>query len=550
MDRASLVTPGGAFLAGPTAPACAATPEDLPADARLMGDAMEAFVRTEVLPRQADLEAREPGLLRDLLRKAGGLGLLAGAVPTEYGGLGLCRTTLVRLYERAALRPSFALAHNVHSGVATLPLVWFGTPEQKAAYLPRMAAGECVGAFALTEGNSGSDALSARCVARPVAGGGWRLSGTKNWITNAGVADLFVVFARIEGDRGVSAFLVPRDAPGLSVGREEEKLGLRGASTCALFLDDVPVGADALLGEPGAGHRVALFPLNVGRLNIAAGALGAAKESLRGASAYARSRRQFGRPLSEFGLIQSKLGEMAARLFAAEAMVYRVAGLLDAAVQSGLSPIQAAEEYAVECALVKIYATEAQGYVVDEALQIHGGYGFAENYPAARAYRDARVTRIFEGTNEINRLTVADQLARRVRAGRLAFDTPPADGDPLTDLRAITVGAWQSLWERFPDGATQTEQETAAACADLTLSLFAAESARLRAARMAGTAGCEFAKDAADVVLLSACETARTPLRAVCARLGDRGLWDRLAARLPELWVDGVVIRRRVAERE
>jgi alkylation response protein AidB-like acyl-CoA dehydrogenase len=535
---------GGAFLVGPITPACARTPEDLPADALLMADTMERFVRGQVLPHEAALEAREEGLIRRLMQEAGCLGLLAGAIPTTYGGLGLSRSALALLCERAALSPPFALTHNVHGGVATLPLVWFGTEEQKARYLPKFASGEWIGAFALTEANAGSDALAARCRAERIADG-YRLSGAKNWITNAGIADLFTVFARVEG-AGMTAFLIERSLPGVGVGREEEKMGLRGTSTRALFLDGVIVPESAVLGEVGGGHRVALHPLNVGRLNIAAGALGACKANLRLAAQYAATRRQFDRPLTDFGLIQGKLGEITARTFAAESMVYRVAGLLDDGMEHDRTlPPRAAEEYAVECALVKVYATEAQAFVVDESLQIHGGYGFSETYPAARAYRDARVTRLFEGTNEINRLTVADQLARRVRVGRLALDSVPApDASPLAVLRELTQEILLALWERYP--TSDAAQEAHSACADMVLALFTAESAAIRATRLSGRAR-ELAEDAAGIILVDSCTQSRTLAHEVCRHRDDRSLWAHLSACLPEPWFDAIAARRRLA---
>ncbi len=540
---------GGAFLSRPTAPECVHIPEDLSHEARLMAATMEQFVRTEVLPRTAALEAHEPGLLRRLLEEAGQLSLLASAVPPEYSGLGLSRSAVVALCERAALAPSFALAHNVHSGVATLPLAWFGDTEQKARYLPALARGEAIGAFALTEANAGSDALATRCRAVPVAGGGYRLTGTKNWITNAGIADLFTVFARVP-NAGVTAFLVERAAPGVRVGREEEKLGLRGTSTCALFLDDVLVSAGGVLGEPGRGHRVALHPLNVGRLNIAAGAVGAAKDNLARAAEYACGRRQFGRSLSEFGLIREKLGEMAARIFAAESIVYRVAGLLDAhSAKATVLPPPAAEEYAIECALAKIYATEALAFVVDESLQIHGGYGYSEALPVARAYRDARVTRIFEGTNEINRLTVIAQIGRRLKEGRLALcEAPAVSISPIAALRATIGEMLTALGDRHrPERIADEAQEAAGACADAIVALFAAESATLRAARRTGAFAAE-AADAATVVLDRACRDIRASAHTVCRSIDDRALWARIETRLPELWEDMIAVRRRLAE--
>jgi alkylation response protein AidB-like acyl-CoA dehydrogenase len=557
MDSEGKVAGGAAFLCGPVAPGGVRTPEDLPGDVRQMADTMTRFVRQEVLPREGDLERHEPGVMRALLRRAGELGLLGGAIPERYGGLGLPRSALALLYERAAESPSFALTHNVHGGVSTLPLVWFGSEEQRAAHLPGMAAGAAIGAFALTEANAGSDALSLRCRAERTSEG-WRLTGVKQWITNAGFADLFTVFAR--ADEGLTAFLVPRELPGVSLGREEEKMGLRGTSTRTLFLDGVRLPPDAVLGDVGGGHRVALYPLNLGRFNIGAGALGASKTNLYRAARYARERRQFGQSLAAFGLVRHKLGEMAARVYALESALYRAAGLIDgrfAGVAEGdrAGLLAAAEEFAVECALVKVFGTETLGYVVDESLQIHGGYGYSEAYPAARAYRDARVARIFEGTNEINRLTIADQIGRRVRKGRLTFASPEprlaGPGGEVEALREAMRAAFLLTWEHWQhDGSADpadADQESAALLADLTTALFVAESAELRAARLTGHAR-DLARDAAMLAIADACARSRALLHALCAHLGDRRAWARLSPHLPEPWFDAVGARRRLAE--
>lgn len=473
------LVPGGSFLTYPTPYNGAFTPPQLPPETLSMADTMTGFIRQEVLPHLAELEAHEEGLLRRLMQRTGDLGLLAGSIPEAYGGLGLSRADNALLYERAALQPSFAITHNVHSGVATLPLVWFGTEEQKRHYLPAMASGGKIAAFALTEPNAGSDAFSTQCQAIPT-GKGYTLTGVKNWITNAGVADIFTVFACIP-EVGVTAFLVDRNTPGVSLGKEEEKLGLRGASTRTVFLDNVIVPESRILGEPGKGHRVALYPLNIGRLNIGASAVGAAKVNLWRAVQYARERHQFGRAIGGFDLIQSKLGEMAARVFTAESMVYRVCSLLDAEMHSDPTlPPSAAEEYAIECALVKIYATETLDFVVDECLQIHGGYGYSEAFPIARAYRDARVMRIFEGTNEINRLTVMDQLVRRIRSGRLQLTKDDEDTEARYDflrhgVRCVVISFLECI---LPEDWNK-HQEVAALCADMLLNLFASQAQQL-----------------------------------------------------------------------
>jgi alkylation response protein AidB-like acyl-CoA dehydrogenase len=516
------VPAGGEFLLREIAPEQVFTPEMLSPEARMIARTMEEFMRKEVLPVVPRLEAQEPGLLPILMRKAGSLGLLAGAIPEPYGGLSLRKTDLALLAEKAAVYLSFAISIGVHTGVATLPLLFFGTEEQKAKYLPGLASGEILGSFALSEANSGSDALGARAKATLSPDGThYRLTGEKLWITNGGFADLFTLFARVDGEQ-FTAFLIEQDAPGLIPGREERKMGLHGSSTRRMLLQEAQVPVANILGEVGKGHRPALYALNIGRFSIGVTALGAAKECLRMAARYAKQRQQFGRSIAAFDLIRHKLSAMAVRIYLLESMIYRVAGYWDALmtppVQTNalehentrtpedLKPpfLHASEEYAIECAMIKFFGTEVLGYVVDEALQIHGGFGYSEEFPIERIYRDARVFRIFEGTNEINRLTVLDQLLRRLTAGRLFLADADASGattanaalseqndaSPLL-IEADTRVGWirkttkMVLREGLDKHSDQIgkNQCFAAAIADLAATLFALESAWLRAAK-------------------------------------------------------------------
>jgi alkylation response protein AidB-like acyl-CoA dehydrogenase len=403
---------GGEFILGPIPPERVFTPEEFTSEERLMAETAEKFCRGEVLPLQDRLDEKEEGLMLSLLRKAAELGLAGPDTPMEYGGLGLGSCVAARIHEMVSLNGSFAISLGVQTGIAAFPIILFGTQEQKEKYLPKLCTAEWIGAYALSEQNYGSDALNAATKAvLSDDGKHYILNGEKMWITNGGWADTYIVFAQIEGDK-FSAFIVERTFPGVSVGREEHKFGMKASSTASLILEDAQVPVENVLYKIGRGHVVALNALNIGRYKLGATALGPARESLHLAAAYAKERKQFGRPICEFGLIRRKLARMTTQYFAAESILYRTGALIDSAFAQvdPSSPTladdnaSAAQEFAAECSLVKVACTQVQAYICDEAIQIHGGYGFTEEFDVGRHWRDARVSRIYEGTNEMNRL--------------------------------------------------------------------------------------------------------------------------------------------------
>jgi alkylation response protein AidB-like acyl-CoA dehydrogenase len=456
----------------------------------------------------------------DLLRRAGEIGLLAIEVPEAYGGLGLDKATSLLVSERAAKVGSFSVSWGAHTGIGTLPIVYYGSEAQKQSYLPRLASGAWLAAYALTEPGSGSDALSAKTSARRERDH-WVLSGTKQFITNAGFADLFTVFAQADGDK-FTAFLVERSDPGVATGPEEHKLGIEGSSTRPLLLDDARIPVDRLLGEVGRGHKIAFNILNVGRFKLGGGALGAARECLRFAVDYGRGRVQFKRPIVSFGLIQRKIADMATRLFVADSMAYRTAGLLDAAAAAAPAGgstrdealQRALEDYTVECSALKVFGTECLDFVADEALQVLGGYGFLRDYPIERHYRDSRINRIFEGTNEINRLIIPATVLKRASKGQigyfalvesvkreLASDSPaaPPSVDPLglgRQLAAVEQGKKLVAWtadllvaRNLRDLAER--QQHLEILANMVIDLFAADSVLARTRKLSRARGAE-----------------------------------------------------------
>ena len=497
---------GASWLLEETEPSSVFTPEKLSEEHRLMAQTVDEFVEAEVLPQIDQLETKDWRLARALIRRAGELGLLGLSVPEQYGGLDLDKVSALVVSERIARSASLGAAYGAQANLCIIPIVIFGTDAQKQKYLPGLVSGETIGAYALSESGSGSDALAASTRATKQADGSWVLSGEKMWITNGGFADVFIVFAQADGDQ-FTAFIVER-AFGVVSGNEEHKMGLHGSSTTPILLQDVKVPADNLLGDIGKGHKVALNTLNFGRFKLGAMCSGGCRAVIGEAATYAKQRKQFGHAIADFGAIKYKLGEMTARTYALESLMYRTAGLIDAAVaesgHSGGPAIAAAlEELAVEASIAKVIGSEVMDYVLDENVQIHGGNGFVKDYPAERYYRDARVNRIFEGTNEINRLLIPGMLIRRALKGDidlipaakrlqdelLSPSAPSLSGDTEgleTDLR--TVAAFKKVALMVLGTAMQTygqkltdEQEVLSAAADILIDTYAAESAVLRA---------------------------------------------------------------------
>ncbi len=571
---------GGSWLIEETAVESVFTPEQLSDEHRLIGQTADEFVSNEVQPALERLEQKDWQLAKTLVRRAGELGLLGTDVSDDFGGVGLDKVASIVVGESMGRAASFATTFGAQTGLAITPIVCFGTAAQKAQYLSRLVNGELVGAYALSESGSGSDALGAKARATRQPDGSFTISGEKMWITNGGFADLFIVFAKVvgEGADGFTAFLVERSFPGVSNGKEEHKMGLHGSSTTPLILQDARVPAENVLGEIGKGHKVAFNVLNYGRFKLAAMCSGGARAIVGDAAKYAAQRKQFGQAIAEFGAIKHKLAEMAIRAFAVQSMLYRTGAMIDQAIEAqgsasaGDAVLAALEEFAIEASILKVAGSEMIDYAVDENVQIHGGNGFVRDYPAERMYRDARVNRIFEGTNEINRLLIPGMLIRRALKGALplipaakklqdeiltpSLAEPPSD-EPLENARRTVTAikkvslmvlgtAMQTYGEKLSD-----QQELLTLSADIITDVFACESVVLRAMRMPAHQSA-LGIAAAEVYVSDAAGRIEIAARSALAAMADGDTLRTLLAALRRLLkpapVNTVTRRRQIAD--
>jgi alkylation response protein AidB-like acyl-CoA dehydrogenase len=581
------VTPkGGSFLIEARSPGDVFTPEDITDQHRLIAQTAQEFIDQEVVPHTQEIEDKKPGLLRELLKKAADVGLSATDVPQKFGGLELGKISSIIVSEKMARNGSWAATVGAQAGIGILPIAFFGTDQQKAKYVPKLASAEWVGAYCLSEAGSASDALNVKTRATLSPDGKhYILNGSKMWVTNGGIADVYVVFAKVDGE-SFTAFIVERGFPGVSAGAEEHKMGIRGSSTTPLNLENVPVPVENVLGEIGKGHLIAFNILNVGRLKLGAGCVGACKYLLLEALKWAKEREAFGHRIAEFGLIKEKLGEMVARTFAGESISYRTTGMVDSLLEgfdqgAPSAPqriMEALQEYAVECSILKVMGTETLDYVADETVQIFGGYGFSSDYGVERTYRDQRVNRIFEGTNEINRLLIIDMLMKRSMKGQLAL-IPAAqklldemlgmtpgeevlDDQPLGGETKLVEGAKKvallvagSAVQRFMM-ALEKEQEVIGALSNLVMQVYAMESVLLRTLKNLSVSDpetCAAEVAAARVFIYDACDSMEVEGRRALARIAEG---DTLCAQLAVLRrflrrtpPDTIGLRRQVAER-
>jgi alkylation response protein AidB-like acyl-CoA dehydrogenase len=559
------------------------TPEKITEEHQLIRQAAQEFIAGEVMPANERLEQKDWTLQRELVKKCGALGLFGTNVPETYGGVDLDKISTLVVSEEIATHASFGATFGAQANLTILPIFMFGTEAQKQKYLPGLISGEVVGAYCLSESGSGSDALGAKTRAMKQADGSFVISGEKMWITNGGFADVYVVFAKVDGEH-FTAFIVERKWPGVSSGKEEHKLGLHASSTTPVILQDVKVPADAVLGEIGKGHKVAFNVLNFGRFKLGAMCSGGARASIGEAVKYAASRKQFGVPIATFGAIKHKLGEMTARQYALESMMYRTAGLIDQRMAAAPDKkaddpapmLQALEEFAVEASIAKVLGSETVDYIIDENLQIHGGNGFVHDYPVEGHYRDARVNRIFEGTNEINRLLIPGMLMKKALKGELpllaaakqlqdeimspSMAVPETSDEPLTDetracgvFKKVVLFVAGTAMQRYGTKLEQ-EQEVLSYLADILIDTYAAESAVLRArdaaARKLGNA--DRHADAARITTNEAAGRIELAARSCLAAMAEGDTLRTQLAALRRLMkvtpVNTVVMRRRLAD--
>jgi alkylation response protein AidB-like acyl-CoA dehydrogenase len=577
-------TKGTAFLLEDSTPQDVFTPEDLSEEHLAIGRMVDEFWANEVEPNLPAIRAKTPGVALGVLRKSVELGLTAMAIPEEYGGMAMDLPSLMVMAERMGRDGSYGGWHSAHTGIGTLPVVYFGNEQQKRKYLPKLAKVELLAAYALTEPLAGSDALAARTRADLSPDGKhYILNGQKMWITNGGAADLFTVFAKVGGEK-FTAFLVERSFPGVSSGAEEHKMGITGSSTTAVYLDNVPVPVENVLGEIGRGHVIAFNILNIGRLKLGPGGMGAAKNVLAISIKYAKQRKAFGSTISEFGAIQHKLAEMAIRMFVAESMAWRVVGLIenqmhgassasDKAAVGASQELKAIEEFAAECSMIKVYVSEMLDYVVDEGVQIHGGYGYHQDYAVERAYRDSRINRLFEGTSEINRFVITGMPLKRAARGQLPLleaaravlqETTPgaaphsakagADAEMNLVRNAKKIGLLTLGVAHEKYGAKlEQQQEIIMNISDIIMEVFAMESALLRSRKLAAAGRGVNAADASAVYLRDAVGRIELFSRTVLSACGEGEELRRNLSRLREYAdhdpVNTIALRRQIAGR-
>jgi len=575
-EAIALKPKGGAFLVQDSSPDEIFTAEDLSEEHLAIARTADDFYAKEIEPNLEAIRHQEPGVAAQVLKKSGELGLTGIAIPEKFGGMELDFPSILIAAEHLGRDGSYAAWHGAHTGIGTLPVLYFGSPEQKAKYLPRLATAEIIAAYALTEPHAGSDALAARTRADLSPDGKhYILNGQKMWITNGGAADLFTVFAKVGGEK-FTAFLVERSFPGVSSGAEEKKMGIKGSSTTAIYLDNVPVPIENVLGEIGRGHIIAFNILNIGRLKLGALTVAGAKDILATSLKYAKERRAFGSSIAEFGAIQHKLAEMAIRIYAAESIAWRVVGLIQSQLDgfsweqpdASQTMLKGVEEYAIECSIIKIYGSEVLDYVVDEGVQIHGGYGFHQDYAVERAYRDSRINRIFEGTNEINRLLIPGMLFKRAARGQLALtsaalalmakiqggDIGVSDTEEeirlLRNAKRIALLTIGLAFQKY-QAEIDKQQEILMNIADIVMETFAMESALLRAHKLARIGKPGIAGDICDVFLRDAMARVELSARNVLGSSSDpqtlranMSVLRRLAVHDP---VNSAVLRRKIA---